>query len=502
MKLRASLRTVLTYTFRRSRVEREMEEELRFHLQARADDLERHGLSRAEAERQARIEFGGYQSYKEECREALGTRLLNELVADVHYGIRQLRRTPGFTAVAVITIALGIGANTAMFTIVNAILLHPLPYPDSDRIVDVLPQTCKGCGASDTVPMFTFLLQNNPGLEDLTARLQGALSVNLNGGERPEMVPALKVSRHYFRLFGANPLLGRTFSPDEDQPGGREVLLMSYGLWERRFGGDPAILGKTITLGGTPYAVIGVLAPAFRPYPSADVWIPLQADAGSTDQAHILTVSGRLPRSTTLLEVNSWIALTGRRYVETHPEQRGRDDKLNVIPILQQMTGDVRPELLILMGAVGLVLLIACANVASLMLARGMGRQKEITVRAAIGAGRGRILQQLLTESVLLAAAGGALGLTLASLGVRAVLAVAPGNVPRIGELAAVTPLDPRAAGFTVLLSVLTGVAFGVFPALQLSRTNLACFLKESGGRIGASLKAQSHPQGAGGRRN
>jgi len=488
MKLLSSIRTFFALVFHRHRIEQEMDEELRAHLQSRADDLERQGMSRTQAERQARLEFGGYERYKEECREALGSRLLGELIADARFGLRQLRRSPGFTAVAVLTLALGIGATTATFSVVNTVLLHPLPYPDSGRIVNI---GCSDHGSdySNNLPMVTFWLRNNPGFEDLAAYLGAPSSVNLSGGDRPELVQALRVSRNYFRLFGAAPILGRTFSASEDQPGGANVLVMSFGLWQRRFGGDPSIVSKAITLGNASYTVVGVLSPHFKPYPAAEVWIPLQADPSSTDQAHILMVAGRLPRRTTLAQANSWMKVLGKRYVEAHPEQLGGDDRVGAIPMQRRLTGDVRPGLLILLGAVGLVLLIACANAANLLLARALGRQKEILVRAAMGAGRVRIVRQLLTESLLLALAGGALGLAFGSWGVRALLALVPGGLPRIQEMAQVPALDGWVAGFSVVLSVVTGILFGLLPAFQLSRVDLASSLKESSGRAGTGPK-------------
>ena len=410
---------------------------------------------------------------------------MGTLLQDVWYGIRQLRRSPGFTLAVLATLALGIGANTALFTVINTVLLHPLPYPESGRIVNI----ARRGGGTDSVPMFTYWQQNNSLFEDLAAYDFIGSGLNLSGGDRPELVQGLHVSRNYFRLFGAKPILGRTFSAEEDRRGGPQVLLVSYGLWQRRFGGDPSILGKAITLGGAPYTLIGILSPRFQPYPPADVCMPLQADPNNTNQAHILMVSGRLPSGATLAEANAQMSVIGKRYVQTHADQVGNDDKIQVTLMQQVITGDIRPALLILLGAVGLLLLIACANVANLQLARAAGRQKEIAIRAAIGAGRGRIVRQLLTESLLLALTGGVLGLALGSWGVRALLTVTPGGLPRVDEMAAIPALNPWVAGFTVLLSLVTGILFGLAPSIQVSRADLTSLLKESGGRTSAGLK-------------
>ncbi len=314
--------------------------------------------------------------------------------------------------------------------------------------------------------------------------------MNLNSGDTPEVVAAMRASRNYFRLFGATPILGRTFTAEEDLPRGPRVLVMSYGLWQRRFGADPSILNQTIRLGGALYTVIGVLSPGFIPYPSAEVWTPLQADPQSTDQAHVLLVGARLPRGLGLAQANAQMAVVGKQYVhEASNSLVGDDEQIQVTPLQEQLTGNIRPRLLILLGAVGLVLLIACANVANLLLARAAGRQREIAIRAALGAGRGRIIRQMLTESLLLALAGGVSGLILGSWGVRALLSLMPGDLPRVQEIASVPALDPRVAAFTVLLAVITGMLFGLFPAMQVSRAELASVLKESGGRMGTGLK-------------
>ncbi len=471
--------------FRRRKPVNDLEEEIRSHLEMEEQENLESGMPPDEARYAALRRFGNVTLAQERSREMWGWDFIETLWQDVRYGLRMLLKNPGFTFVAVLTLALGIGANTAMFTVVNTVLLHPLPYPDSGRIVNIARQG----GGSNSVPMFTYWQQKNTLFEDLTAYDLTGTGLNLSGGDRPELVQGVHVSRNYFRLFGANPILGRTFTAEEDRPGGTHVVLMSYGLWQRRCGGVPSILGKTMTLGGAPYTVIGILSPSFQPYPSVDVWMPLQADPSSTNQAHTLTVSGRLPSGKTLAEANSQMAVIGKQYVQARPEQLGNDDKLQVVPMQQQMTGDVRPALLILLGAVGLVLLIACANVANLLPARAAGQQKVVAIRVALGAGRGRIVWQFLTESLLLSLAGGALALVLGSWGVRALLALTPGALPRVEEMAAIPGLNPWVAGFTVLLSLATGVLFGLFPSIQVSRTDLMSMLKESDGRSGTALR-------------
>jgi putative ABC transport system permease protein len=403
---------------------------------------------------------------------------------DLKHSLRVVRQSPSLTITVVAAIALGIGANTAMFTVINTVLLDRLPYPESDRIVDI----ARPGGGAISEPLFTYWEQNNPGFVHLSAYHAGA-SMNLNGGDRPELVETISASRNYFQLFGANPILGRAFTTAEDSPGGPRAMVLSYGLWQRRFGNDPAILSKTLTLGGAPYAIVGVLSPSFKPYPPADVWIPLQADPNSINYAGILTVSGRLSSGTTLAQANAQMAAIGKRYVESHSQALKNYTEIRVNFMRQQITGDVRPALLILLGAVVLVLLIACPNIANLLLTRAAARQREMAIRAALGAARGRIVGQLLTESLVLAFAGGTLGLVLGSWGVHFLVAFVPGNLPRLQEMAAIPALDPQVAGFTFLLTAVTGVLFGLVPAFHLSRTELTIALNESGGRQGAGLK-------------
>ncbi len=411
------------------------------------------------------------------------------LASDLKHSFRMLRQSPGFTAAAVSALALGIGANTAIFSVINAVLLKPLPYPQPDRIVVLMNSSPQGSGPAASVPKYNIWRRQTQVLEDVAAYDTGGPGLNVSGGDRPEQLKGIHVSYEFFHLFGAGTVLGRTFTPDEDRPGGRNVVVLSNGLWQRRFGSDAAIAGKPISLGGELYTIIGVIAPDFAFDPVPDLYLPFQADPNSTNQGHYFRVAARLKPGVTLSAAKAALNLAGEEFRRRYPGAIDPKSSFTVEPMQQLLVRNVRPALYVLVGAVACVLLIACANVANLLLARATRRSREIAIRSAIGAGRGRIVRQLLTESVLLSMAGGILGLAIGVAGVRALLAVNPGNIPRIGADGSAVTLDWRVLGFTLLLSLLTGILFGLVPALHASRADLNSILKETGARSGSGLR-------------
>jgi putative ABC transport system permease protein len=408
---------------------------------------------------------------------------------DLKHSLRLLRQSPGFTITAISALALGIGANTAIFSVVNTVLLKPLAFPEPDRIVTLLTSNPQGSFPGASIPKYNAWRRQTKVLEDVSAYDPGGPGLNLSGGDHPEQLKGIHVSYEFFHLFGAQPAIGRTFTAEEDRPKGGNVIVLSNGLWQRRFGSDPGIVGKAITLGGESYTVIGVLAPGFTFDPMPDLYLPFQADPNSTNQGHFFQAAARLKPGVSLSAAKAALNLTGEEFKRTFPGAMDPKMSFSAEPMQQLLVRNVRTALYILLGAVGCVLLIACANVASLLLARATGRSREIAIRSAIGAGRGRIVRQLLTESVLLSTIGGILGLVIGALGVRALLAVNPGDIPRIGPDGAAVSLDWTVLAFTMLLSLITGVLFGLVPALQASRTDLNVTLKETGSRSGSGLR-------------
>jgi predicted permease len=416
--------------------------------------------------------------------------LVDSFVKDLKHALRMFREHRGFTAAAVATLALGMGANTAIFSVVNAVMLRPVPFPDPDRLVMFMSTAPQGSGPAASPAKFQHWRAQTTVVQDVAA-FRGNL-VNYTGGGFPEQLDAGQVSAAYFRLFGASVFRGRTFSEEEDRPGGERVVVLSHGLWTRRFGADPGVLGTTISLSGEPHAVIGIIAPTFDVAElgsTPDLWVPFQLDPNTTDQGHYFQVAGRLRAGVTLEQAQARLQISADEYRSRFPNALRPTEGFSVEPFRDVFVRNARETLLILSAAVGFVLLIACANVANLLMVRATARKRELAIRAAIGAGRGRIVRQLLTESVLLSAAGGALGLVLGMLGIRGLLAINTAGLPRVGEAGALVGLDWRVAAFTAAVALGTGILFGLFPAFQSSRADLNATLKDSTGRSGAVLR-------------
>ena len=480
------LRSWVEATLRRSRMENEMDAELRFHMEAYADDLVRGGITREEAMRRARLEFGGMERVKEEGREARGVTFFETLVQDLRYGARALRKSPGFTAVAVFTLALGIGANTAIFSLVNGIILVPLPYPYPEQLVSVTGTYPRGAFVAMREQMNTI---------DVAAYFEGH-EFSLTGHGEPVRLTGTLVSAELLSILGARPELGRTFERGEDIAGRDNYAILSHALWQQSFGSDSAIIGRSIEIEGVSRQVVGVMPADFRfPSTKAQIWIPLHNDPRSVFEywaGDFMPVIGRLRPGATLKQAHAEI-----RIFQSHvfalfpwPMPASWNADVSVAQLQNGMVADVRARLLILLGAVTLVLLIACANVANLTLSRAATREKEVGIRVALGAGRGRIVRQLLTESVLLASMGGLLGLILATKGLSLLKALLPADTPRLMDV----HMDWRVLGFTGGLAILTGLIFGLAPALHSSRAALAESLKSGarGAAISVSQRLRS----------
>jgi putative ABC transport system permease protein len=412
---------------------------------------------------------------------------MGNLWNDIKHSLHVFSKNRGFTFAVVAALALGIGANTAIFTVVNAVLLKPLTYPEADRIVEFLLPSSVLASNLACIPEFHSYRRQTNVFREVAAYDNAGPGFNLTG-DRPEQIHGIHVTEGYFRLFGAPVMLGRTFTPQEDSPHGGKVLVLSYGLWQRKFGGNPNIVGQSLSLGNELYTIVGVIGKQFVSDPAADIWLPFQFPPGSNDMNHFFQVAGLLKPGITLAQANAQLKLAASQFHRDYPKTDPKR-QFTVGLLRDSIVGDVRASLLVLLGACGLVLLIACANVANLLLVRATGRKREFAIRSALGAGRARIVRLLLTESVLLSVTGGILGLVLGFVGVRALLAVSPAGLPRIGEDGSSLGIDWRVLGFTLAVSLVTGILFGLFPALSASRCDLNSALKESSNRTGTGFR-------------
>ena len=456
----------------------EIDEEMRFHIDMRTEENVRAGMPPGEARRAALRRFGNFDSVRDRAYEVRGGGMLESLLQDVRYGARVLARNRGFTAVAVLTLALGIGANSAIFSVVNSVLLRPLPFAAPDRLVRVYEKRLKLGRTRNVVsaPDFLDWREQSSVFEAVSAYT--GWNAALTSGDEPRQVTGTVASADLFQVLRAAPMLGRVFTAEEDKPGAGRVVVISHRMWKGLFGSDPSVVGKTVRLDGEGYTVVGVMPADFEfPDRGSELWAPLALSAQEPGNrgSHYLNVVARLKDGVTLGKAQAEMEAVAARLEQQHPVNVGHG--VNVFPLHDEVVGAVRPALLLLLGVVGFVLLIACANVANLLLARGASRHTEIAIRTALGAARLRVVRQLLTESLLLAFAGGMLGLLLSAWGVDSLVKLIPADMPRVGEIG----VDRWVFGFTSLVSVSTGVLFGLLPALQVSKGNLHDALKEGG---------------------
>jgi predicted permease len=470
-------------------MEAQLEKELRFHLDEHAGDLIARGHAPREARRQARLALGGPEQVKEKCRDARGTRWLEDFVQDARYTVRTFRQQPGFAAIALLTLALGIGATTVMFTVINGVLLKPLPYPEPEQLLTLHEQ--------DEATVYPFSYLNFVDCEREIHSLAAMAAMRNGGGTvsspgEPEYVSGRQISSGLFSVLGINLSRGRAFLVEEDRPGASPVVIISYRLWQRRYAGDAGAIGRPLVFNGKPYTVVGIAPAGVKLFGDADVFTALGQNTEpimqNRDIHSGIRVLARLSSDVTFGQAQAELRVIARDLAERYPKSN-EGHTITAQPLQQQLVSDVRSTLWLLLGAVSLVLLIACVNVASLLLARAISRERELAMRVALGAGRGRLVRQCLTESAVLALSGGVLGVLLAAIGVRPFVAFWPGDLPRAEEI----HLDWRVLLFAVVASLVSGVLFGLAPALRAPAREVEQALR-AGGRtiVGSSRRLHS----------
>lgn len=477
--------------FPQRELDRDIEDELSFHIEARIRENISAGMSPTQAREEALRRFGDYGRVRGDCRRIGLERIradrraemLDQLKQDVTFAVRSLVKRPGFTAVAILILALGIGGNAAIFSIVDGVLLRPLPFRNAERLVFVwgVERGLKSGSNWASYPDFVDFERGTTAFEEMAALSTSYNPAITSPDADPTRVAAARVSHDLFDLLGVEPALGRGILPEDDQPGAAPVVVISHGFWGQRFGADPDVIGRAIRLDGVMHSIVGVMPPDFD-FPGVKLWVPMLPEHHSDQRGqHRLLVIARIADGISFERAESDIQAVAARLEEAYPETNTKRGA-RLEPMQETIVGDVRPALMVMLGAVFLVLLIVCANVASLLLARATGRDKEVAIRRALGAGRGRLWRQFITESLVLAAAGGAIGVAIAYGGVELVQSSSAAEIPRIDEVA----VNGRVLGLIAALSLLTGLLFGLAPALQASALDLQGSLKE-GGRSSAS---------------
>src|SRR5213080_4661079 len=472
----------------RRRLYGDLSEEIREHLEEKVEGLVRNGMSRKDAESAARREFGNVTLMEENARDVWRWPSIENLLHDLRYGFRMLRNNPGFSVVAILTLALGIGANTAIFSVVYAALMRPLPYWQPNLLItlgEVRPQEGKSSELDTRIWNASY-----PDYLDWTHQSKSFQSLagfsgdgfTLHGAGEPEMVFGVQASINFFSTLGVKPFLGRDFAAGEDIAAGPKVAILSYGSWIRRFGGDPHILGRSIQLDDKSVSIIGVLPPTFEfaPRGNAELWVPLHIEKDLVTRRSLrwMPVIGRLAEGSTQGQAQAEMNSITANLAAAYPQENGAIQVV-MVPLRDRIVGQVQPLLLILFGAVGFVLLIACANVTNLFLVRAAGRRKEFSIRAALGAGRARLISQLLVESVMLAAAGGLLGLLFAQWGTSLLIALIPETLLAFTPFLRDAHANLAVLAFLCIAVIFTGIAFGLAPALQVSHGRESEALKE-----------------------